>query len=123
MKDNENFIDLLNRVDSSTQEALQHQRCPLERVLEDLQIEYPAVAVTFNFLTMREQEKTIRLGNIDSYHSESVTDLKFPLNLQLIEYKNGIEIFCKYSKTGFKPSTIENLLGRYLEMLNHVTKE
>jgi len=120
VKENENFIDFLNRVDSCTREALQHQVYPFERVLEDLRLEYPAVAVTFNFLTMYEQEKTIELENVDSYHSESVTDLKVPLTLQLIEYKNGIEIVCKYPKTGFKPSTVENLFSQYLEMLEEI---
>ena len=115
-KDDKNFADFLRRVDANTLEAFQHQWYPLEQVLEAQQWKYPETMLSFNMLNMFAGAETTDLDDFASFHRERLTDEKFPLILQLIEFRNGIEFFCRYKKALFKPSTIEGLAARYEEM-------
>ncbi len=114
--DENNFIDFLHRVDANTLEAFQHQWYPLERVVEEHRLPYPDVAISFNMLNMIEGTALTDLDNFDSFHSERITEEKFPLILQFIEFRNGIEMFLRYRKALFKPSTIERMVAQYKEL-------
>ncbi|UCH97240.1 MAG: hypothetical protein JSV88_10425, partial [Candidatus Aminicenantes bacterium] len=121
--DDKNFVDLLRRVDANTLEAFQHQWYPLERVVEEHQLKYPDITISFNMLNMFAGTVLTDLDNFNSFHQERVTDEKFPLILQLIEFRNGIELFLRYKKALFKPSTIERMVTQYKELLDEVTSE
>jgi molybdopterin/thiamine biosynthesis adenylyltransferase/acyl carrier protein len=120
--DESNFINFLRGVDANTREALQHQWYPIERALEDLQAAYPEVTASFNMLNMYEGAVEIDLENFDSFHRERAADERFPLTLQVIEYRNAVEFFWRYQNTLFKPDTIEHMAARYNQLIERVTK-
>jgi acyl carrier protein len=60
------------------------------------------------------------LENFDSFHDERPMDEKFPLILQFIEFRNGIEMALRYKKALFKPSSIENMANQYVELLDEM---
>ncbi len=120
-KADKNFIDVLHRVNGCTLEALQHQWYPLELILEELQMEYPDFIVSFNMLNMYEGTAARDLDNFDSFHRERVTGEVFPITVQILEYRNAVEIIWSYQQKFFKPAAIEDMAGRFKEMLNEIT--
>jgi len=73
------------------------------------------------FIVMFSAGTTVTdLENFDSFHSEKVTDEKFPLILQFTEFRNGIEMFLRYKKTLFSPSNIERMATQYVELLDEM---
>jgi amino acid adenylation domain-containing protein len=120
--DEKNFPGLLQRVDANTLEAFQHQWYPLERVVEQHRLKYPEITISFNMLNMFSAGTiATHLENFESFHSESVTVEKFPLILQFIEFRNGIEMFLRYKKALFTASTIEGMATQYVELLDKMT--
>jgi amino acid adenylation domain-containing protein len=117
------FEALLSNVQHQLLEALQHQTYPFELVLEDLEIPKPDIPVSFNFISMPDQEidPGIPPGSRETLHIQEEQEVKFPLGLFLTEYKNGIDIKWDYQKTMFEPGTIENIAGKYLQLVEDVT--
>ena len=121
--DDKNFAGFLQRVDANTLEAFQHQWYPLERIVEKHRLKYPEITISFNMLNMFSAGTAVTdLENFDSFHSERVTDAKFPLILQFIEFRNGIEMFLRYKKALFTPSTIERMATQYEELLDEMVR-
>lgn len=123
-KDEENFVDFLQRVNENTMEAFNYQWYPLELVFEELQLKYPApdATVSFNMLNIVENTAMTELTNLDSFHLEQVIEEKFPLTIQLLEHRNGIEIRWRYKKRLFKAGTIERSAALYKELLQKIAK-
>lgn len=117
---NQNFIDLLQRIEKETLEAFQHQSYPLELVLDDLKVRYPEVSVFFNMLNMLETATENELNSFAGEHIENVQDVKFDLEFYVVEYKNGIEIYWNYKNSFFLPETIEYLANEYLKVLSEI---
>jgi hypothetical protein len=103
----EPFTDLLHRLETRILEAFRHQFYPIELLVEELGLAYLPVTVSFNMLNTAEIHTGTDLENFSSYHKENITDLKFPLSLQISEYKNSIEINWNYRKAILKPQTVE----------------
>ena len=117
------FEALLSNVQHQLLEALQHQTYPFELVLEDLEIPKPDIPVSFNFISMPDQEidPEIPPESRETLHIQEKQQVKFPLGLFLTEYKNGIDINWDYQKTMFEPGTIENIAGKYMQLVEDVT--
>jgi len=120
-KDNENFIDLLQRVHSIMMEAFRYQEYPMELALKKLRVNPPEVTINFNMLNMFENNALKELDNFTAGHNDSIIDEKFTITLQVIEYKDGLEIFWRYKKAFFKPLTIEHMCSIYIELLRQIT--
>ncbi|MCK4258362.1 MAG: amino acid adenylation domain-containing protein [Halanaerobiales bacterium] len=116
----ENFTDLLQRIDKETLEAFQHQSYPLELVLDDLKMRFPEVSVFFNMLNMMETATENELKSFAGEHIENVQDVKFDLEFYVVEYKNGIEIYWNYKNSLFLPETIEYFANEYLKVLGEI---
>jgi tyrocidine synthetase-3 len=120
--DDKNLVDFLQRVDANTLEALQHQWYPLEQIVEEHQLKYPDITISVNMLNVFAGTAETDLDNLNSFHSKLVTDEKFPLILQFIEFRNGIEMFLRYKKALFKPSIIERMVTQYKELLDEMAR-
>jgi len=110
--DEEIFSDFLTRVNENTLKALEYQSYPLELVLDELKITYPAISVFFNMLNMGESSREY-LSETESYPIEKVQEVKFDLAFYLKEYSNGIEIICNYLTGLFEPTRIKFILEQY----------
>jgi len=62
------------------------------------------------------------LDSLESFHIGESGEVKFKLVLYVTEYKNGIEIRWEYRKSLFKPETIERIAGKYLQVIDEITK-
>ncbi|UCH93376.1 MAG: amino acid adenylation domain-containing protein, partial [Candidatus Aminicenantes bacterium] len=114
------FKDFLPGVSLDVRETFQHQDYPLEWVFEDLKMKYPAIPVVFNMLNM-EEAAAVNLEDFTSHHIEKIQDVKFDLELFIIEHKNSIEMRWNYKKVMFKPASVEYLAGEYLELLTEIS--
>jgi len=117
--DEEIFSDFLIRVNENTLKALEYQSYPLELVLDELKINYPAISVFFNMLNMGESSRE-SLSEIESYPIEKVQEVKFDLAFYLKEYANGIEIICDYLTGLFEPTRIKFILEQYGMLLKGI---
>ncbi|UCH96830.1 MAG: hypothetical protein JSV88_08255, partial [Candidatus Aminicenantes bacterium] len=116
------FEELLSGVNRQLLEALQHQNYPFEKILDDLEIAYPNIPASFNFISLQDIGMEIEPDSQASHHIRERQEVKFPLGLFLTEYKNGIEINWDYQKTMFEPGTIENTAEKYLDLVVEVTE-
>ncbi|MFC2146102.1 amino acid adenylation domain-containing protein [Acidobacteriota bacterium] len=114
------FEELLSGINRQVLEALQHQNYPFELLLDDLKIAYPNIPASFNFISMQDIDMEIEPDSLASQHIRERQEVKFPLGLFLTEYKNGIEINWEYQKTMFEPAAIENIAGKYLDLIVEV---
>jgi hypothetical protein len=116
-----NFPHLLQQMEAETLLAFQHQWYPLELVVEEHQLNYPEIAISVNMLNMFSGTVLTDLEDFNSFHTSRVTDEKFPIILQFMEFRNGIELFLRYKNALFKPATIESIVSQYNELLNEIT--
>ncbi|MBA2680601.1 MAG: AMP-binding protein, partial [Ktedonobacteraceae bacterium] len=111
------FATLLQRVRTSTLEAMQHQAYPFERLLEVLGVErqldhFPLTPVLINMLNFpREQLPHTPTGWTGLF--DAGNDVKNDVNCYVREYQDGIDLICNYRVSLFKPATIVYLLEEY----------
>jgi amino acid adenylation domain-containing protein len=117
----ENFTELLRKVNVNTLQALQHQTYPLELVFEDLDMMFPQIEFFFNMLNLTGGMKTEKPLSSQPPHEIAEQEVKFNMMLYVLEYKNSIEIGCRYRKALFKPSKVATLMGRYIELFDFFT--
>lgn len=117
---NEPFTNLLHRVTENTLAAFRHQWYPFEKVLADLDRENPGTDVSFNMLTMQEGLAETDLDRWDSFFTGETAEVKIPLTLRIILYRNGIEIFWNGQKSLIKPNVLEKMARDYLRELEGI---
>jgi hypothetical protein len=117
----EDFDELLSRVNKYLLEAFQHQSYPFELVLDEMKIPYPGISAAFNLLNMQDISRETELDSLEPVHIEESREVKYPLVLYVTEYKNGIEIRWEYQKSLFKPETIESIASKYLQVMVEIT--
>ncbi|MGD2086832.1 MAG: amino acid adenylation domain-containing protein [Candidatus Aminicenantes bacterium] len=117
----EDFENLLSRINREVLEVLQYQEYPLELVLDDMKKEFPQVGISFNMLNMQDISTETELDSLTSHHNKIHQDLKFDIALSALEYKNGIDFNWGYRSTIFNPQTMENFAQKYLELMEDLT--
>jgi iturin family lipopeptide synthetase A len=117
----EGFSDFLRRMNRELVETLEHQNYPLEKVCEECRIQFPQVQVAFNMMNVLEQTQQIEIKDKSSYNHQMPGDVKFDMEIFAAEYKNGIEIACKYNESLFRFSTIEYIVNSYVKLLESLT--
>ena len=115
----ESFEDLCGRIKEEMLDALAHQNQPLEPVCEDLNIPFPRIQVFFNMLNMQDVSTDMDITG-ESYYVSTERDAKFDLVFYLTEYKNGLEISCRYRTEKFIESTVYALVDRYVNQMDRV---
>lgn len=114
----ENFEQLLERVNGNTLKALEYQYYPLELILDELKIKYPTINVFINMLNMGQSDK-MYIEDFKACHIEKVQDVKFDLVWYITEYANGVEINCNYLSDLFDPMTIEFIMNKFIKLLEN----
>jgi acyl carrier protein len=113
----EPFHDLLKKLSMEVLETLKHQHYPLELVCEDLKMKHPDIPVAFNMVNLGDEAQMADIDSFAPYHETNLMDVKFDIEVYIAEFKNGINIYCKYRKELFKPSTIEYNMKEYISLL------
>ncbi|MCK4765346.1 MAG: amino acid adenylation domain-containing protein [Candidatus Aminicenantes bacterium] len=116
------FADFLQRVHREVMETFEHQGYPIELVLEELNMRYPEVPVSFNMFNAQDATREQELSDCESRHIPGAQDVKFDIEPYVMEYKNGIEISCAYKRKVYKPGTIEYINAEYVKILEYVTR-
>jgi amino acid adenylation domain-containing protein len=111
------FESFLEQVNKNVLEVLQHQGYPLELVLDDLHMPFPPVNVFFNMLNLDDSGLERELVSFEPCHQDESVEVKFDLMMYVTEYKNGMELFCNYKKTVFRPETIASIMERYVKII------
>jgi fengycin family lipopeptide synthetase D len=118
----ERFNDFLQRVHTEVLEVSQHQAYPLERVCEDLKMRYPDIPVSFNMLNIGDTDKREKPGMDESPHIPDISDIKFDIELYIVEYKNTIDIIWTYRKNMFHRDSIDFLMKDYIELVEFFSR-
>jgi fengycin family lipopeptide synthetase D len=118
----ESFDDFLQGMNREVLEAFSHEY-PLELVLKELDMKFPEISLSFNMLNMWSADPDLELDEFESYRREDSTDIIFDIEIRAQEYKNGIEILCKYRKSMFRFSTIKHIMQAYIKLLDDLSTE
>ncbi|MCP5105574.1 MAG: acyltransferase domain-containing protein [bacterium] len=110
------FEDFLGTMDADVRKSLQYQGYPMEPVFEELGMRYPRISVSFNMLNFPGAAENRRMESLAPCPIDGVQDVKFDLELYLIEYENGTELRWVYRESLFKPATIKYIADLYLEL-------
>jgi fengycin family lipopeptide synthetase D len=115
----ENFEELLQRINANTLKALEYQYYPTELIVDELKIKYPKINVFINMLNMGQSDKAY-IEDFQAYHIEKVQDVKFDLVWYITEYANGVEIICNYLLDLFDMMTIEFIMDKFIKLLENI---
>ncbi len=115
------FRQFLDNLRPDCLNLLEYQGYPLELICEKLGLVYPEFQANFNMLNTGRGGGKMP-GNIAKGHLEEVQKGKFHLGLYLVEYSDGIDIFCTYFRELFMPETIEKILKHYRRLLTMVAE-
>jgi tyrocidine synthetase-3 len=122
VKPGDTFNRFLDRVRDNTLQVLEYQDYPMERIFDELNMNYPEISVFFNmssFAFMGEGS----LERFDSYHLKGAPESKFDLVFYVREYENGIEIECHYFRQLFNPETIEKMMTIFKKVLEGIAAD
>jgi hypothetical protein len=117
----EDFDRFLSRINNDVLEALQYQVYPLELLLDDLNIKYPDISISFNMLNIFEWLGDMELDYSSPFHIPRTREVKFDIEVYIAEYKNGIDISWLYRKSMFRSETIEDFSNVYSGLLSELS--
>ncbi|MGE5343976.1 MAG: non-ribosomal peptide synthase/polyketide synthase [Candidatus Omnitrophota bacterium] len=115
-----NFSSFLHKINREVFRALRYQNYPIEIVLNELRMEYPEITVAINMPGLEEGSKSKILTSLTSYHVPGFQDIKFQLELYILEFQNGIRLDWSYKSSVFLPETIEFFAHSFLKMLENI---
>ncbi|MGE5343913.1 MAG: amino acid adenylation domain-containing protein [Candidatus Omnitrophota bacterium] len=118
ISDDNNFIQLLDRVHSDFMELLGYQSYPMELALDELNIKFPPINVFFNMLNFGTGNLKAKPDNPIPHHEKESGEVKFDLAIYMEEYENGIDVSCHYKRELFTQGSIESMMKKYVEILD-----
>jgi non-ribosomal peptide synthetase component F/thioesterase domain-containing protein len=124
---NPTFVELLERARETVTEALELRHVPLEQVIEIVNPKRDFSKnnlFSVNFIFQRSFVKndtygTFRLIDVPSRSAGPVYDLNF----FMVERPEGWRLSCEYDSELFRSETVENMLGRFVVLLNHLVAD
>jgi amino acid adenylation domain-containing protein len=120
-----NFAALLQEVKEMTLDAYEHQDVPFEKVVEALGIERdlsrtPVFQVVFTLQNAPSSE-ALSLGPVQlSMEAAGSITSKFDLNLEVMEFSDGLRLALTYCKDLFNEGTANRLLDHYENLLEAI---
>ncbi len=121
------LAQLLERVRQVALEAYQHQDMPFEKVVEELQPERDLSRSPLFQVALAMQpkmEQSLEVGDVffdfPEFNSEIV---KFDLELRVAETLSGLRCCFGYNADIFEGSTIGNMVGHYLRVLEEMVRD
>ena len=124
----DSFLDVLDRVKTTTQEAYRYQAVSYSQIIDKLEIPRD-LSRTPLFQTMfvmqnasiSSEFKTSTIG-LEEIEFESGTS-KFDLTMEFVEDKGIINGLIEFNRDLFQESTIERLIGHYETLLSNILVE
>ena len=118
---NPSFLELLQRVRSTTLDAYVNQDLPFERLVKELQPDRdlrrpPFFQVMFNLENLPQKAVGVQNLEIEEFEFDSGTT-HFDLELEITENRQGLYCLMSYNLDLFDSSTINRLLGHYQTLL------
>jgi acyl carrier protein len=99
--------DYIVSVGQTISDALAHREYPLEKLLSELDVSLDTLGALFlNFYKSDSNDSVIT--DFEARH-EPVFHVYFDMDLNIGEFKNGIQIECNYNRELFKKKTIEKI--------------
>ena len=123
------FHELLQRVRNTTQQALEHQDLPFEKLVEELQPERdmsraPLFQAFFSFDNAEDQPLPTTLPHVKGHYQEfEFRTSKFDLSLYVTQTESSFRLGFEYNTQLFAPATIQRLAGHYLNLLSALTAD
>lgn len=97
--------------------TLEQQNHLYERVIDEMQMSFPAIRVFFNMQNINDDTLQTEIGSFLPYHTDETGDAKFDVTIYVLPRKNGIEFSCHYNQSVHTPAAIENVMLAYLELV------
>lgn len=123
------FAELVERVNTVFRQALAHQRCPFEKLVEDLNpprdlSRTPFFQVAFSLQQQTTSHRTRETENVSIELLPAATaTAKFDLTLLLVEGDSECTAFLEFNTDLFRPDTCERLLRHYRNVLAQVASD
>jgi tyrocidine synthetase-3 len=121
--DQENFERIIKRVHHQVMNCRHHQEYPLEKVFQELKMQYPDIPVSFNMINLWDESPEKDLEIYEPYHRSNLLDTKFDIQPYIIEYKNGLDTWWSYKKSVFNAATIETFVKDYVGLLEYFMEQ
>jgi len=118
MDGDEEFAGFIRRVHQEVMLGLHYQGFPVELVLEDLGMRYPAVSVGFNMLNLQVLDKSSNHESDVPSHIIETQDVKFDIELYVKEETDRLFLDWRYRKGVFSHPTIAHIAGIYEGMMD-----
>jgi amino acid adenylation domain-containing protein len=119
IKPEEIFINFAKNLQEQVLEFFRHQNYPLELVLDEVGIQYPEIAASFNMINIYGNRETASLKNLESFHTPEIQNVKFDIEPYVQEFSNGIEIDVSYNRDRFKAENIEYMMTTYRKIIEY----
>lgn len=121
----DNFIELLQKVNEEVLETIHHQSYPIEHIFEELKIRYPEIAVSINLLNIDPETVETEIQHFEptSYDIERNIHFERKIEIYIKEFKNGIMLEWIYRRSLFRTSMIERIVQAFIRLLNLVVEE
>jgi hypothetical protein len=105
--------------------ALQYEDYPLELILDELNIRFPDITVSFNMINFQGIGAAPDMEAVEPPpgHMEKLQGVKFDLALFVTEHQHSIDLLWNYRKSLFHPGTVESITNVYLELLSELSED
>ncbi|NOZ56822.1 MAG: amino acid adenylation domain-containing protein, partial [Calditrichaeota bacterium] len=123
----ESFADLLKKAQQTIQDALAHQDVPLERILDELDLERdtsynPLFQTVFIYEQNPLQKIDVGQLRVEPLAVDTGT-AKFDLSLAIVENEEQLRCVWEYNTDLFAPETIEDLAKHFENLLHSATAD
>lgn len=121
----ESFVSFLLRVKYRTLESFEHQDCPLDRIVEELNVKSdPGRSVLFDTM-LTFQNVGEYATDSEQLRTEDITDLgfvipKYDLSLEIKEIDNGMEVYTSFNSDVYDETMIKSLLNHFNYLLDDI---
>jgi len=125
VKGNYNFIELLEKVKTSTLEAYKYQDVPFEKVIETLvkerDLSRSAIFQVLFVFQNTPEIPLVRIGDVEISKEQPIqSTVKFELTFSLAETSEGMRGAIQYCTDLYESDSIDRLIKHYLELVKSI---
>jgi non-ribosomal peptide synthetase component F len=117
MDDAQTFQQVIRRIHGEIQELLHHQAHPMEFVLDRLGVQSYSAPFAFNMLNLPNFSEQAMLSDFRDYRRYDVPAAKFQMELYVVEYLNGIEMFWSFDGRYYDMPMMEYIGNEYVRLI------
>ncbi|WP_458462471.1 amino acid adenylation domain-containing protein [Paenibacillus sp.] len=118
------FVSYLQEVKQQLLEAFEHQDYPLERIIEQIQLQpdpsrNPLFTVTFDMQNMYVPDFSLDGITISPWDSSHIS-AKFDLSVSVAEQEDGLRCTVEYATSLFRQETLDRMMNQYRVLLESI---